>query len=152
MTLRQWIVNCRDPHYHRFVNEAAERIASSYRRFAEQEAHGRSKLYEELAQGDVRVDLLSLASQPPSEATLVIFHTAVLAYIQSANERNELANTIAGLKGTWISNEAPAFRPCVDERPMQLCPVGLFLLVKNNKAIACTDPHGKSIRWLTAVS
>jgi hypothetical protein len=36
-------------HYHQSAAESLERIASSYRRFADHEARGRSLLYEELA-------------------------------------------------------------------------------------------------------
>jgi hypothetical protein len=97
--------------------------------------------------GDARVDLPALAAQAPSGATLVIFHSAMLAYISSPEERTALANTIAGLNAVWISNEAPAVSPYENRGPSQLCPVGQFLLLKNGEPIACTDLHGSSIQW-----
>lgn len=97
--------------------------------------------------GDACVDLPALAAQAPAGATLVIFHSAVLAYISSAEERAALRNTIASLKAVWISNEAPAVSLCEGDKISQMCPMGQFLLVKNNRPIACADPHGRSIRW-----
>jgi hypothetical protein len=95
----------------------------------------------------LRVDLPALAAQAPPETTLVIFHSAVLAYISSIDERLALANAIGSLKAIWISNEAPVVSPCENQRRSEVCPPGQFLLAKNKRPIACTDPHGRSIRW-----
>jgi hypothetical protein len=43
------IADCRGAHYHLNVDESFARIGSSYRRFADHEARGRSPLYEEVA-------------------------------------------------------------------------------------------------------
>jgi hypothetical protein len=98
-------------------------------------------------QGDLRVDLTELAAQAPAHATLVIFHSAVLAYISSIDERTALANAIGHLHAVWISNEVPAVSPCENERLSATCPEGLFLLVKDKRPIACADPHGRFVRW-----
>jgi hypothetical protein len=94
--------------------------------------------------GDLRSDLTSLAVEAPQDATLVIFHTAVLAYVALREERTDLAQ----IRAIWISNEAPAFSPCDDEKAKAECPVGQFLLAENERAVAYTDPHGRSIHWL----
>ena len=44
-----------------------------------------------LVKGDLRTDLAALAREAPKDATLVIFHTAVLAYVSSAAERRSCA-------------------------------------------------------------
>jgi len=44
-----------------------------------------------LVKGDLRTDVAALAREAPKDATLVIFHTAVLAYISPAAEREEFA-------------------------------------------------------------
>jgi hypothetical protein len=98
-------------------------------------------------QGDLRVDLTALAAQAPAQATLVIFHSAVLAYISSIDERIGLANAIAHLPAVWISNEVQAVSPCENEIPSAKCPEGCFLLVKDKRPIACADPHSRFIRW-----
>ena len=43
-----------------------------------------------IVKGDLRTDLARLAAEAPKDATLVIFHTAVLAYIRSLPEREEI--------------------------------------------------------------
>ena len=102
----------------------------------------------QVRRGDLRLDLTSLAAEAPAGATLVIFHTAVLAYVAAREERTDLARAIAHIRATWISNEAPAFSPCHDDKAKAECPVGQFLLAENQRAIAYTDPHGRSIHWL----
>ena len=47
-----------------------------------------------LVKGDLRTDLAALAREAPKDATLVIFHTAVLAYISPAAEREEFARSV----------------------------------------------------------
>jgi hypothetical protein len=104
----------------------------------------------QVVKGDLRVDLPALVAQAPSRATLVIFHSAVMSYIESTYERHVLANAIAHLGAVWISNEAPAFSPHGHEQTKVFCPPGQFLLVKDKLPIACTDPHGTFIRWFAA--
>lgn len=97
--------------------------------------------------GDLRRDLPALAAEAPLDVTLVIFHSAVLAYVSAVEERLALADTIAQLRAVWISNEAPGVSPC-ELAPLKLCCApSEFLLVKDKQAIACTESHGKSIRW-----
>ena len=59
-----------------------------------------------LATGDLVVDLPSLAGQAPSDATLVVFHTAVLGYVDPQG-RHRFADAVRGLPGHWIANEHP---------------------------------------------
>src|SRR5690242_11959122 len=56
--------------------------------------------------GDLLTDVPALAQQAPREATLVIFHSAVLAYVAPAR-REEFGRTVRSLDAVWISNEAP---------------------------------------------
>jgi hypothetical protein len=101
-----------------------------------------------IVRGDLRLHLSALAAQAPPDATLVLFHSAVLAYIESARERRALASTIARLGAVWISNEAPAFSPCEGMQASNFCPAGQFLLVQDRIPVACVDPHGRFARWL----
>jgi hypothetical protein len=100
-----------------------------------------------VVKGDLRVHLPELAAQAPSQATLVIFHSAVLAYIETAAERGALADVIAGSRAVWISNEIPAVSPCENKPPNRFCPAGQFLLAQNKVPIACLDPHGRFAQW-----
>ena len=60
--------------------------------------------------GDLLTDLPALAAQAPAEATLVIYHSAVLAYV-AAEDRERFARTVRGLAAAWLSNEAPGVVP-----------------------------------------
>ena len=69
-----------------------------------------------LVKGDLRTDLAALAREAPKDATLVIFHTAVLAYISPAAEREEFARSVGSLSDYWIANEAPQVFPDIARR------------------------------------
>jgi hypothetical protein len=101
-----------------------------------------------LVRGDLRTDLPALAARAPAGATLVIMHTAVLAYLEPA-ERAAFARTVGGLPAHWISNEGGAVFPWQSEA------VGLepemrarFVLALDDRAVALTGPHGASLTWL----
>lgn len=94
--------------------------------------------------GDLADDLATVAARAPSQATLVVYHTAVLAYADGA-KRAAFADAVAGLGATWLSNEAPGVLPGVT------APVrgDHFLLVRDGaELLAATDPHGTWLRWL----
>jgi len=101
-----------------------------------------------VVQGDLRTDLPQLAAQAPKDATLVIFHSAVLAYLPSEVDRAEFAKTVAHFDAVWIANESPRVIPGIAERASRLCAPGEFLITQDGKPIACSDPHGRSLRWL----
>jgi hypothetical protein len=97
--------------------------------------------------GDLLTDLPALAAKAPAETTLVVFHSAVLAYV-AAEDRARFADTVGELGAVWLSNEAPAVLPGisvpVDQR-------GPFTLVRDGKtALALTGGHGNWMQWLGA--
>jgi hypothetical protein len=97
--------------------------------------------------GDLRSDLGALAAQAPPEATLVIFHTAVLAYIDPA-ERAQVAEVIAGLGAVWLSNEAPGVLSGVHP-PVERPSAAGFLLVRDGRTpLAWADSHGAWLHWM----
>jgi hypothetical protein len=101
-----------------------------------------------LTEGDLRYDLPALAAQAPPEATLVVFHTAVLAYLPDPADRATFAHTVEGLDAIWVANEAPG---AIDAQTAEHAwPSGFdpFLLVRDKQPIAWVDPHGTSIEWL----
>jgi hypothetical protein len=69
-----------------------------------------------LVEGDLRRDVARLAGEMPRDTTRVIFHTAVLAYVTSPDERAEFAGAAASLCDVWISNEAPRVFPEIAAR------------------------------------
>lgn len=102
-----------------------------------------------LVQGDLRTDLARLAGEAPGGATRVIFHTAVLVYLTSRQEREAFAAEAQSLCDYWIANEAPDVFPDIAARAGPPPSPGHFLLSVNGTPTAWTDPHGASIDWIT---
>ncbi len=98
--------------------------------------------------GDLRQDLPGLAAQAPAGATLVVFHTAVLAYLPNPDERRAFAETVSSLDAVWVANEAPGLLAA--EPPRHAWPSGFdpFLLTRDRQPVAWVDPHGTSIDWI----
>ena len=109
-----------------------------------------------LVAGDLNEQLLTLAGQAPPDAALVVFHSAVMGYLDAA-DRDRFRNTMAGLardRGChWLSNEGhsvilqadgSSVVPEMDEARLQ----GRFLLVPNGTPVAISGPHGQSLEWL----
>jgi hypothetical protein len=101
-----------------------------------------------LVKGDLRHDLPRLAAEMPKDATRVIFHTAVLTYVNSREERAEFARTTQVLCDVWISNEAPQVFAEIAAYAPTPAPRGHFLLAMNGKPLAWADPHGASLDWI----
>jgi hypothetical protein len=99
-----------------------------------------------LVRGDLRRDLARLAAEAPQEATLVIFHTAVLAYLPP-EDRAAFAGSMQTLCPFWIANEAPQIFPDIAARAPGPAPPGHFLLSVNGTPTAWTDPHGAALAW-----
>jgi hypothetical protein len=97
--------------------------------------------------GDLLDDLARVALQAPGPATLVVYHTAVLAYVDQ-HKRRAFARTVAQLGAVWLSNEGPGVLPGVAATGRR---GDGFLLVRDGRELlAETDPHGTWIDWSTA--
>jgi hypothetical protein len=99
----------------------------------------------EIVQGDLRTDLAGLIETAPEDATLVVFHTAVLAYVASPAERARFGKTVMTSRAHWLSNEGVADW---GEAGLPPSPWGRFSLALDGKVLAHTDAHGKSVDWL----
>jgi len=92
--------------------------------------------------GDLISGLPALAAQAPAAATLVIYHSAVLAYVDPPRRR-QFADTVRGLDAVWLSNEGTGVLPHIAMPPHDR---GSFVLVRDGTTpVAFTDPHGT---WL----
>lgn len=100
------------------------------------------------ARGDLVVELPGLVSQAPQGASVVVFHTAVLAYLdQLARER--FVRTVSSLDLTWISNEGVDVTPGVAALLPESEREGPeFVLAVDGRPLARTQPHGRTMRWL----
>ena len=83
----------------------------------------------------------------PAGATLVVFHTAVLAYIPRA-DRMHFRDTVRALGVTWICNESPDVISDMIRTESKPSVADGFLLSLNERPVAWTDPHGRSIEWI----
>jgi len=98
-----------------------------------------------LVRGDLVEALPALVEQAPREATLVVFHSAVLAYLP-ADDRARFVDLVRGLPGHWISNEGPEVVPSIDA-PEPPAP-DPFLLALDGRPVAWAHGHGRALWWL----
>ena len=97
--------------------------------------------------GNLLTDLRALAATAPADATLVIFHSAVLGYLSSRHDIDTFVSTVRELHAVWISNEAPTVLPDISAGIRYTVPRNRFLLAVDGKPVAFTGPHGQSIDW-----
>lgn len=97
--------------------------------------------------GDLLTDLPSLMDAAPDDATLVVFHSAVLAYVPSQEARQRFAGMVRGSRAVWLSNEAPQVFPDLAQRAPEPARPDLFLLAIDGEPVAWTGSHGQSIDW-----
>ena len=103
-----------------------------------------------LVRGDLNDALPALVDTVPSGATLVVFHSAVLAYLPD-DERARFVATVRGLRGHWVSNEGPRVLPDLvradvpDGSAVGQAP---FALALDGEQVAWAEGHGRAVRWL----
>jgi hypothetical protein len=83
-----------------------------------------------IIQGDLNQEVAALAAEAPAGATLVIFHSAVLAYLDE-RARERFRTTVLGLDARWVANEG----------------AGMFLVSVDDAPVAHAAPHGHTLRW-----
>ncbi|SDG61365.1 DUF2332 domain-containing protein [Microbacterium sp. 77mftsu3.1] len=96
--------------------------------------------------GDLNDLIADAAASAPVDATLVVFHTAVLAYL-SPEDRERFRRTMADTDAVWLSNEGLGVFPEFE----RIVPPGerhRFVLAVDGEPVALTHPHGRSYRGL----
>jgi hypothetical protein len=101
-----------------------------------------------LVAGDMNDTVRELAAQAPGDATLVVFHTSALAYLDAPG-RAAFVSTVRSLPGHWISNEIPSavsfaggsVPPSPD--PSRL----LTVLARDGQPVAYAATHGQYLHW-----
>ena len=102
-----------------------------------------------LVAGDLNEALPALAAEAPEDATLVVFHSAVLAYL-SPEDRRRFVDRVRDLPGHWVSNESPRVLPGITA----LVPAGRedargrFLTALDGRPVAWAGGHGQSVELL----
>jgi hypothetical protein len=96
-----------------------------------------------LVRGDLLDDLDALLDEAPADAHLVVFHSAVLVYVDPET-RSRFVERMHSLGGAWIANEGSGVLPSSSD----LVHDGRTVLSVNDVPIARTHPHGRSITRL----
>ncbi|MDQ1215419.1 DUF2332 domain-containing protein [Microbacterium arborescens] len=98
--------------------------------------------------GDILDLLPEVAAESPPEATLVVFHSAVLLYLD-ADERRRFADLVSALgqrvnrRVVWISNETAGTLPEIDGRmPRRVDTTGRFVQTVDGVPVALAGQHG----------
>jgi hypothetical protein len=97
--------------------------------------------------GDLLDDLTRVAADAPNDATLVVYHSAVLAYVQE-DKRRAFADAVADLGAIWLSNEGDRVLHCIGVDGTD--PASFILVRDGREILANTDPHATWIEWLQA--
>lgn len=103
-----------------------------------------------VVRGDLRLDTAALVAEGRRHGTVVVFHTAVLAYLTDAPERAAFGRSVREAGAMWISNEAPGVVPGIAAPDGRERPEGAFLLARDAVPLAWTDPHGAWMAWIGA--
>lgn len=102
----------------------------------------------EIVRGDLLEHVTDAAAAAPAEATLVVFHSAVLLYLDAA-QRLRFTEIMAGLGAAigrdvvWLSNETMGTLPAIDAQvPAGTLTDHRFVQTWNGRAIALAGQHG----------
>ncbi|MDT0165773.1 DUF2332 domain-containing protein [Actinotalea sp. AC32] len=98
-----------------------------------------------IVRGDLLDRLARTAAGAPRDATLVVLHTAVLAYVDAA-VRDAFADAVRDLGAVWVSNEGQCVLPAVAAGlPRGVDAGGRFVLARDGVPRALTHPHGTAM-------
>jgi hypothetical protein len=106
----------------------------------------------DLVRGDLRDGLPALVERAAATGPVVVFHSAVVAYLEPA-DRDRFHRLMTGLVAAgschWVSNEAKGVLPAVTATgPAIPEEVPTFVLGVDGRAVAWTHGHGRSMTWL----
>lgn len=112
-----------------------------------------------LVAGDLLEQLPDLVASVPDDLTLVVLHSAVVAYLSTeARDRfGELVGQLtSAVGGHWLSNEGPRVLPglaatAVGPPDPALGPAP-FVLALDGRAVGWTQGHGRALQWLGSPS
>lgn len=99
-----------------------------------------------LVAGDLNDKVGELAALAPEDATLVIFHTSVLGYLDAAG-RSAFTATVRDLPGYWISSEIPAAIGFASLPPSPDPSRLLSVLAQDGQPVAYAGTHGQDLHW-----
>ena len=101
--------------------------------------------------GDLLERLPALVEEASGHGRVVVFHSAVVAYLDHA-DRARFEATVRDLVADgachWVSNEGPAVLPSVTANaPRAAGGQSSFVLGVDGRAVAWTHGHGRTMTW-----
>ncbi|KRC62958.1 hypothetical protein ASE14_03955 [Agromyces sp. Root81] len=99
-----------------------------------------------LVSGDLNERVAALAASAPSDATLVVFHTAVLMYLDVSG-RDDFARQVAALPGHWLSVEGRSVVGGIRVRDDVPNDGSDLVLALDGVQQAWAQPHGRALTW-----
>lgn len=100
-----------------------------------------------LVPGDLLETVESVLAEAPAQTQKVVFHSAVLAYVEPAERESFAALMRSRDDVVWISNEGGGVLPDIGAQADRETD-GRFVIAVNGQAIALTGPHGQSFEGL----
>ncbi len=100
----------------------------------------------QIVAGDLIEALPRLAARAPAGATLVIYHTSVLSYVDPGR-RAEFAALVAELGAAWLSNESRRVLPWLPGRWTSEDDGAHLLVLDGQAVLARADSHGTWLDW-----
>ncbi|GAA2215270.1 DUF2332 domain-containing protein [Nonomuraea monospora] len=102
-----------------------------------------------VVRGDLNDRLTEVAAQAPPHATLVVYHTAVLYYVNDEG-RAAFADQLARLGCHWIGQETEGILPQITARLPRPHPDGplMYVLSLDGRPVAFSALHGGRLHWV----
>ncbi|MFD1714018.1 DUF2332 domain-containing protein [Amnibacterium flavum] len=101
-----------------------------------------------IVKGDLNDRILEVVAGAPSDATLVVVHTAMLSYVRQP-EAERFVETVRGLDAVWIANELADVVPGVEHTGPTRESFS-FVVARDGVPVAISHPHAAWLRWLDA--
>jgi hypothetical protein len=106
-----------------------------------------------LVTGDLLTELPDLVGRAGNRGRVVVFHSAVIAYLEAADRarfQKMMTELVAGDRCHWVSNEGANVLPEVTAAgPPVPDDLASFILGVDGRVVAWTHGHGQSMTWLT---
>ena len=107
-----------------------------------------------LVTGDLLTELPDLVGQVGNRGRVVVFHSAVIAYLEAADRarfHEMMTELVADGRCHWVSNEGANVLPEVTATGPQVPDdLASFILGVDGRVVAWTHGHGRSMTWLAA--
>jgi hypothetical protein len=101
-----------------------------------------------IVRGNLLDRLEEVAADAPRRATLVVFHTAVLAYL-TQEEREQFTALVRTISAHWISSEGADVVPNLPvPRVRPISPSHFVIASNGQRSISFCDGHGRWLQWL----